>query len=58
LVVSDGAPDILGDHDFDQYVQNQLVMAALNIAAKLLKVGSGVFVAKIFRGRDIGILFK
>ena len=20
LVVSDGAPDILGDHDFDQYV--------------------------------------
>jgi 23S rRNA U2552 (ribose-2'-O)-methylase RlmE/FtsJ len=22
LVVSDGAPDILGDHDFDQFVQN------------------------------------
>lgn len=33
-------------------------MAALNIATKLLNVGSGTFVAKIFRGRDIGILFK
>jgi tRNA (cytidine32/guanosine34-2'-O)-methyltransferase len=22
LVVSDGAPDVLGDHDFDQYVQH------------------------------------
>ena len=33
-------------------------MAALNIAAKLLKVGTGIFVAKIFRGRDIGILYK
>ena len=33
-------------------------MAALNIAAKLLKVGTGTFVAKIFRGRDIGLLFK
>lgn len=57
LVVSDGAPDILGDHDFDSYVQNQLVMAAFNIAARLLVQG-GTFVAKIFRGRDIGILFK
>lgn len=33
-------------------------MAALNIAARLLKVGTGTFVAKIFRGRDIGLLFK
>ncbi len=33
-------------------------MAALNIAARLLKVGSGTFVAKIFRGRDIGLLYK
>lgn len=57
LVVSDGAPDILGDHDFDQFVQHQLVLAALNIAILLLKPG-GKFVAKVFRGRDIALLFK
>lgn len=55
MVVSDGAPDILGDHDFDQYVQHQLVLAALNIAIRLLSPG-GTFVAKIFRGKDIGLL--
>ncbi len=54
-MVSDGAPDILGDHDFDQYVQHQLVLAALNIAIRLLSPG-GTFVAKIFRGKDIGLL--
>ena len=57
LVVSDGAPDILGDHDFDQYVQHQLVLAALNIAIRLLSPG-GSFVAKIFRGKDIGLLLR
>lgn len=55
LVVSDGAPDILGDHDFDQYVQHQLVLAALNIAIRLLSP-KGSFVAKVFRGKDIGLL--
>ena len=58
LVVSDGAPDILGDHDFDQYVQHQLVLSALNIAIRLLKEGSGNFIAKVFRGKDIGLLVK
>jgi tRNA (cytidine32/guanosine34-2'-O)-methyltransferase len=57
MVVSDGAPDILGDHDFDQFVQHQLVLAALNISLRLLKPG-GIFIAKIFRGKDIGLLFK
>ena len=57
LVVSDGAPDILGEHDFDQFVQHQLVLAALNISVLLLKPG-GTFVAKVFRGKDIALLFK
>ena len=57
LVVSDGAPDILGDHDFDQFVQHQLVLAALNISVLLLREG-GTFVAKVFRGKDIALLFK
>ena len=58
LVVSDGAPDILGDHDFDNYVQHQLVLAALNIAVRLLKKESGNFIAKVFRGKDIGLLVR
>jgi tRNA (cytidine32/guanosine34-2'-O)-methyltransferase len=49
LVISDGAPDITGFHDMDQYIQSQLLVAALNIAVKMLK-DEGHFVAKIFKG--------
>ena len=56
LVVSDGAPDVLGLHDFDEYIQAQLVLAALNISLEVLEIG-GTFVAKIFRGREISLLF-
>lgn len=58
LVVSDGAPDVLGDHDFDQFVQHQLVLAALNTAIRVLKKDRGNFIAKVFRGKDIGLLIK
>lgn len=56
LVVCDGAPDVTGLHDMDEYVQAQLVLAALNIACVLLRPG-GTFVAKIFRGREIALLY-
>lgn len=55
LVVSDGAPDVTGMHDLDEFVQAQLILAALNIATLLLRPG-GAFVAKIFRGRDTTLL--
>ena len=64
MVVCDGAPDvtgqrrsflrtnmtsfILGLHDIDEYIQAQLLLAALNITTHVLKKG-GTFVAKIFR---------
>lgn len=57
LVISDGAPDITGFHDMDQYIQSQLLVAALNIATKLLKKG-GNFVAKIFKGSEHGLLYS
>lgn len=57
LVISDGAPDVTGLHDLDEYVQGQLILAALVIVSSTLKKG-GTFVAKIFRGRDIGILYS
>ncbi|KAH8649038.1 FtsJ-like methyltransferase [Xylariales sp. PMI_506] len=56
LVISDGAPDVTGLHDLDIYVQSQLLFAALNLALCVLKPG-GKFVAKIFRGKNIDVLF-
>ncbi|KAL7016027.1 hypothetical protein ACKWTF_016778 [Chironomus riparius] len=57
LVCSDGAPDVTGLHDIDEYIQSQLILAALNIATHVL-MKSGTFVAKIFRGKDISLLFS
>ena len=56
LVVCDGAPDVTGLHDLDEYVQFQLLLAALNIGTVLLKEG-GSFVAKIFRGENVDLLY-
>ena len=56
LVLSDGAPDVTGLHDLDIYIQSQLLWAALNLALCVLKPG-GKFVAKIFRGKDVDLLY-
>ncbi|KAI8929184.1 FtsJ-like methyltransferase-domain-containing protein [Entophlyctis helioformis] len=56
LVVCDGAPDVTGLHDMDEYIQAQLLLAAFNITSHVLREG-GTFVAKIFRGKDITLLF-
>jgi len=56
LVISDGAPDVTGLHDLDIYVQSQLLWAALNLALCVLKPG-GTFVAKIFRAKDVDLLY-
>jgi tRNA (cytidine32/guanosine34-2'-O)-methyltransferase len=42
---------VTGFHDMDQYIQSQLLVAALNICIKTLKEG-GKFIAKIFKGSD------
>ena len=56
LVICDGAPDVTGLHDLDEYVQASLLLSALNLAVCVLRNGGG-FVAKIFRGRDVDVLF-
>uniref|UniRef100_A0A1X7UTB4 Ribosomal RNA methyltransferase FtsJ domain-containing protein n=1 Tax=Amphimedon queenslandica TaxID=400682 RepID=A0A1X7UTB4_AMPQE len=56
LVVCDGAPDVTGLHDLDEYIQSHLLLAALNITTHVLSTG-GTFVAKIFRGKDVNLLF-
>eukprot|EP00571_Detonula_confervacea_P012843 CAMPEP_0172301694 /NCGR_PEP_ID=MMETSP1058-20130122/3534_1 /TAXON_ID=83371 /ORGANISM="Detonula confervacea, Strain CCMP 353" /LENGTH=368 /DNA_ID=CAMNT_0013011909 /DNA_START=135 /DNA_END=1241 /DNA_ORIENTATION=+ len=56
LVVCDGAPDVTGLHSFDEYIQSQLLLASINISTHVLAPG-GTFVAKIFRGRDVGLIY-
>lgn len=57
FVCSDGAPDVTGLHDLDEYIQAQLILAALQLTTCILRPG-GTFVAKIFRGRDIDLLYS
>ncbi|KAK0417613.1 hypothetical protein QR680_013108 [Steinernema hermaphroditum] len=56
LVVCDGAPDVTGLHALDEYLQSQLLLAALNITTHVLK-DDGSFVAKIFRARHVTLLY-
>lgn len=55
LVICDGAPDVTGLHGIDEYIQSQLLLAALNITTHVL-MKNGTFVAKIFRGKDTSLL--
>jgi tRNA (cytidine32/guanosine34-2'-O)-methyltransferase len=56
LVVCDGAPDVTGLHDVDEYLQGQLLLSAMLITTHVL-AETGTFVAKIFRGSNIGFLY-
>ncbi|RHY26944.1 hypothetical protein DYB32_007152 [Aphanomyces invadans] len=55
IVVCDGAPDVTGVHDIDEYVQSELLLAALNITTFVL-APQGSFVAKIFRCKHYDFL--
>lgn len=57
LVICDGAPDVTGLHDVDEYLQSQLLLAAMLITTHVL-CDNGTFVAKIFRGPNIGFLYS
>ena len=57
LVICDGAPDVTGLHDIDEFVQGNLVLAALNICLHVL-CDNGNFVSKIFRTRNIDLLYQ
>ena len=56
LVLCDGAPDVTGLHDVDEYLQGQLLLAALLISTHVLATG-GTLVAKIFRGPHVMHLY-
>jgi tRNA (cytidine32/guanosine34-2'-O)-methyltransferase len=56
LVISDGAPDVTGLHSLDIYIQASLLYSALSLALKVLRPG-GKFVAKIFRGKNVDLIY-
>lgn len=49
VVISDAAPNLSGNRDYDQFRSFELSQSALNIAVALLRE-EGNFVAKIFQG--------
>jgi len=55
LILCDGAPDVTGMHDMDEYLQSQLITSALMLSIRLLRPG-GTFVGKIFRGENAGLI--
>lgn len=48
---------VTGLHDLDEYIQQQLILAALSITTHVLMDG-GKLVAKIFRGKDTSLLYS
>jgi len=57
VVISDAAPQLSGNKDYDQFRSFELSTAALNIASVLLKNGGG-FVAKIFQSEYYNQFYK
>jgi tRNA (cytidine32/guanosine34-2'-O)-methyltransferase len=56
IVMADGAPDIIGRIEYDEYVQHSLVRASLAIATMLLRPG-GTFLSKVFRTKSLPALY-
>ena len=48
---------VTGLHDMDEFVQAQLILAALTIVTHVLRPG-GTFVAKVFRGKEVSLLYS
>ncbi|KAI5148924.1 tRNA (cytidine32/guanosine34-2'-O)-methyltransferase [Enteropsectra breve] len=57
LIVCDGAPDVTGFHDLDEFLQLNLLKSALSISVAIGKTGS-IFVGKCFRGPYTGYVLK
>ena len=57
LVICDGAPDVTGLHDVDEFLQAELLRGAMLITTHVLEEG-GIFVAKIFRGSNVSLLYN
>ncbi|GET85471.1 ftsj-like methyltransferase, putative [Leishmania tarentolae] len=57
IVLCDGAPDVTGMHELDEYLQHHLLLAALHITTFVLRAG-GCFLTKMFRGPNTAFLIE
>lgn len=57
VVLCDGAPDVTGLHEYDEFVQMELLKSSLNICIKILSFG-GSLVVKLFRGENLSSVYK
>ncbi|KAI5129206.1 tRNA (cytidine32/guanosine34-2'-O)-methyltransferase [Nematocida parisii] len=57
LILCDGAPEVTGLHDLDEYFHSSLITAACSLSRTLLSP-SGCFVIKVFTGSDPEILME
>lgn len=57
LILCDGAPDVTGIHDLDEYFQTELLLNALSITQKIARKNA-TFVGKMFRSEDTGYLLR
>lgn len=57
LIICDGAPDVTGFHDLDEYLQAELLKASLSICQAIGREGSS-FIGKCFRSGCTGYLVK
>lgn len=57
LILCDGAPDVTGIHDLDEYFQTELLLSALSITKKIA-CKNATFVAKLFRSEDTKYLVR
>lgn len=55
VVVCDGAPEVTGCHDVDEFAHASLLAAAAAICDRVLRPG-GAFVAKLFRASDASLV--
>ncbi|KAI5186041.1 tRNA (cytidine32/guanosine34-2'-O)-methyltransferase [Nematocida homosporus] len=51
LILCDGAPEVTGLHDLDEYFQASLIGASLGICRRVL-AADGVFITKVFTGES------
>ncbi|KAI5179775.1 tRNA (cytidine32/guanosine34-2'-O)-methyltransferase [Nematocida sp. AWRm80] len=51
LILCDGAPEVTGLHDLDEYFQSYLIKAACSLCSQIL-APNGLFVTKVFTGES------
>lgn len=57
LIICDGAPEITGLHNIDEYSHSQLLNAAFNVCCILLK-SHGTYIAKLFKTDNINYILS